>query len=56
MKQAKSPVKQINTPRSPKGSGDFYGQAIKNPIGRERSSMMNIRHPIKTSKKPITLA
>ena len=23
-----------HAPRSPKGSGDFYGQGIKNPVGK----------------------
>ena len=25
---------QIHTPKSPKGSGDYYGQAIKQKVGR----------------------
>jgi hypothetical protein len=32
-----------HAPRSPKGSGDFYGQGVKNPIGKVVRSYIDQR-------------
>ncbi len=42
MKKTKS-NKTAHTSNSKIGMGDFHGSGIKNPIGRVRESMMDIR-------------
>lgn len=48
--------KEWHAPNSPKGMGDFYGQAIKNPVGKIKTSYMDIVTPMSKMKKPKTLA
>ncbi len=56
MKKPK-PSKNWHAPRTRKGSGDFYGSGIKNPIGRVVDSyMINDFKGIKTKQPPKSLA
>lgn len=36
----KGKPKMAHTPSSPKGSGDYYGRGIKQPVGRLRESFV----------------
>lgn len=38
MTKANKRPKQAHTPMNPKGSGDYYGMGIKQPVGRLRES------------------
>lgn len=53
---SRKPILQSHTSRSKIGMGDHYGSAIKQNIGRTRSSMMDIPNKSKAKKKPVTLA
>jgi len=41
-----------HAPRSPKGSGDFYGQGVKNPIGKVIRSYIQTEMTAKKLGKP----
>lgn len=47
-----------HTPRSPQGMGDFYGQAIKQPLGKMRGDSMGMVQvtPRKLKTPPKSLA
>ena len=49
--------KEWHAPNSEKGMGDYYGTAIKNPIGKIRDSQMNFSspspHKLKTPPKSL---
>lgn len=48
-----SKVKNVKTPKSQIGMGDFYGQGVKNKTGKMRSSTMDYSSPTpKQLKKP----
>jgi hypothetical protein len=49
---------QTHTPKSPKGMGDYYGQAIVAKIGKMRSDSMGMQQitPAKMKKPPKSLA
>lgn len=38
-KKVKTPM-NVHTPKSPRGSGDYYGSAIKAKVGRVREDFM----------------
>lgn len=52
----KSLKKEWHTPRSPVGSGDFYGTGIKQPIGKSIRSYMEVSSPKKSLNPPKKLA
>ena len=52
-----SKVKQSHTSPSSKGMGDYYGQGMKNPVGKIRDmSMSKPKAPSKIGKPPKSLA
>jgi len=55
MKKTKR-FEQAHTPRSPKGVGDYYGTGVKNPIGKVRDAMGEIKLGKKLKKPPKSLA
>ena len=57
MKKSLISTKFRNTPRSQKGSGDFYGSGVKNPVGKmiEGSGEYKLSKK-KLSKPPKSLA
>ncbi len=46
------PIKQAHTSRTKTGSGDFYGQAIKQKVGKPRSIMLEKKLSNKQIKTP----
>lgn len=57
MKKTKN-LEFAHTPRSPEGMGDFYGTAIRQPLGRIRGDSMGMVQvtPKKLKTPPKTLA
>ena len=52
MKTPSKPIKQAHTARTKTGSGDFYGQAIKQKMGRPISIMTQTPAKKKSMKTP----
>lgn len=56
MKSSKA-LKTAHTSNSKFGMGDYYGQGVKNPIGRLRTDMIMFQKaPKKINKPPKSLA
>lgn len=55
IKKTKS-LKTAHTSRSQLGMGDFYGQGVKNPIGRVREDTLTYSKPNRLNKPPKKLA
>jgi hypothetical protein len=49
-------LKTAHTPRSQLGMGDYYGQGVKNPIGRLRENMITNTKSGRSNKPPRKLA
>jgi len=55
MKSTKA-VKQWHTPSSQKGTGDYHGSGIKNPVGKIRAVFpVNYSEPKSMGKNPKSL-
>lgn len=50
------PIKQTHTSRSKTGSGDYYGSAIKQKMGRAKDIMLESPMKPKKMKPPKSLA
>ena len=51
------PLKNAHTPNTKKGMGDFYGQSIKQPIGKYKGGFTVDRpQKLNTKKPPKSLA
>ena len=56
IKTSTKPIKQTHTSRSKMGSGDFYGQAVKQKVGRAKDIMLETPTKKNTKTPPKSLA
>lgn len=52
----KSKTRAAHTPASPKGIGQYYGQGVRNPVGKLRGGMNSPVVPSKLKTPPKSLA
>ena len=49
-------IKQHNTPNSKTGSGDYYGTGVRQKVGKQLDSFVNIPYGKKTKTPPKSMA